>query len=568
MFLLITAFIRILPYILTPSGHILVNTPRPGELLITEIMADPSPGAGSWPECEYLELFNPTGRILPLRDIQLKVGPRTVILPESHLLPGGYLLLCPKGQSPGFGSSGVVLELVSFPVLANSGAGLSLSNPQGQVLEQLNYSDTWYRDGKKKDGGWSLERIRYDHPASCASNWQASRALSGGTPGSPNAFTRLDVDTTGPKLLQVLPLSPYELRATFDEVLGTILPAMFALRPFLPIASVQRIEDGTEALIVLGSPMKEGEAYTFSASATVADCVGNPSGRLQEVDTGVPALPGAGEIIVNEILFEASTDGADFIEVFNRSGKIISLEGLILRNAHKTGGIRETRITFPWLLMPGGHLAFSSYPAGLRQRYAPPDTARIVYAPLPTLEAPQGNVTLALSGMVLDSVDYSDSWHHPLLKDSRGISLERISPGAPNSATGWHSSAKGATPGYRNSQFFPNTSQNARPAFFFQLESPVFSPDGDGYQDVATLVYRPPIPGYLATIRVFDANGNAVAEIANNSPLSAEGEFRWDGSGSGIAGPRAGLYVIWIACTHPDGAHFTQKMTCALAGSR
>lgn len=554
--------------VLSFAGLFHLDTLRPGELLITEIMADPSPGAGSWPECEYLELHNPTERMLSLRDIRLRAGARTVVLPDVWLPAGGYLLLCPKDQSPGFGGAGKVLELASFPVLSNAGTELSLSNSVGQLLEHLIYSDSWYRDAKKKNGGWSLERIRNDHPASCAANWQASRALSGGTPGSSNMIAAEDMDTTGPKLLQVLALSPYELRATFDEVLGDILPSMFGLQPFLPVASAQSIEDGREALLILGRPMQEGVFYTFMAASVVPDCVGNPYGSPQEVFAGIPALPEVGEVVVNEILFEAAGGSEDFIELFNASEKIISLEGLILRNTHKTGGIRETQISFPWLLLPGHYLALSPYPAGLKQRYVPPDTARIVYAPLPTLEAQHGNITLLLSGLVLDSVNYSITWHHPLLKETRGVSLERVSPNAPNNASGWHSSAKGATPGYRNTQFFPNMAPNAPHDYFFEIESPVFSPDGDGYQDEAKLFYRSPAPGYLATIRIFDVNGQAIAEIANNAPLAAEGEFRWDGSRSNGMSMSIGIYVIWIECFHPEGVRFVQKMTCVLAGNR
>ncbi|MEY4134780.1 MAG: Lamin Tail Domain, partial [Bacteroidota bacterium] len=78
MSLLNLFFLGILTFLFTPSGALVLHTPRPGELLISEIMADPSPGAGSWPECEYLELFNPTERTLLLRDIQLRAGGRTV----------------------------------------------------------------------------------------------------------------------------------------------------------------------------------------------------------------------------------------------------------------------------------------------------------------------------------------------------------------------------------------------------------------------------------------------------------------------------------------------------------
>ncbi len=564
---LLATFICVLVPIWSFFDFFHLDTPQPGELLINEIMADPSPGAGSWPECEYLELYNATERTLPLRDIRLKAGNRTVVLPDTRLPPGGYLLLCPKGQAPGFGSVGMVLELASFPVLSNTGTELSLRNAEGQLLEHLIYTDAWYRDTKKKNGGWSLERIRSDYPVSCAANWQASRALSGGTPGSRNMIAPADVDTTGPNLLQVLALSPYELRVTFDEVLGHILPAMFGLRPFLPVVSAQIMEDGREVFILLGQPMVEGAFYTFVVDAAVPDCVGNPFGLVQQVSTGIPALPGVGDIVVNEILFEAAGSGEDFIELSNPSEKIISLEGLILQNTYKSGDVRETLISFPWLLLPGQYLALSPYPAGLRQRYVPPDTARISYAPLPALRAPEGNIILRYAGVVLDSVHYSAGWHHSLLKDTRGVSLERLSPQAPNHASGWHSSARGATPGYRNSQYFPKAAQNTRPTHFFDLESPVFSPNGDGYQDEAKLLYRAPAPGYLATIRIFDVHGRPIAEIANNNPLSAAGAFYWDGSGNDRTRMGTGVYVIWVECFHPDGARFIQKMTCVLAGS-
>jgi len=548
-------------HIICFSGLSHLDTPQSGELLISEIMADPVPGVGFWPECEYVELFNPTEKYLSLRDIRLRAGSRTVILPEVKLQPGAYLLLCPKGQATGFGSSATVLELGNFPILSNTGAELALTTPQGTLIEYVQYADTWYRDAKKRDGGWSLERIRPEQGSACANNWQASRSSTGGTPGLPNSAVSGDVDS--PILLQAVPESEFELRVSFNEVLKNPEPAFFSLRPALPVSAAQLIEGGNEVLLLLGSPMQEGTLYTLRISANISDCAGNPAGKEQEAVTGIPALPQTGDIAINEILFEGETGVGDFIELVNTSQKLISLEGLLVRNDKKVGGVSETIIGFPWILLPGQYIALSANPAGLRQRYAPPNLARVAFCPLPTLEREEGRVVLKRGTEVVAAAAYASSWHHPLLKETRGISLERLAPEAPDIQANWHSSAFGATPGYRNSQFFSPASSG--PEKFAELEHPAFSPDGDGFQDVMRVRCYPPGPGFIATIRIFDANGRPIALLANNALLAADGEYIWDGGGDAA---KVGLYLVHIEGFDPYGKVFVQKLPVALAFPR
>ena len=81
---------------------------------------------------------------------------------------------------------------------------LSFENPSGQVIDYLVYSDSWYQDAIKDDGGWSLERKNPFNPCSSDKNWIASIDPSGGTPGRKNS-TALSVEPAS-ELITLFPL--------------------------------------------------------------------------------------------------------------------------------------------------------------------------------------------------------------------------------------------------------------------------------------------------------------------------------------------------------------------------
>lgn len=548
----------------------LPETPQPGELIFTEIMADPTPNLGVFPEVEYLELHNPAQKPVALLGVRLRAGSRVIELPSATVLPGEYVLICPATAVAGFQGLSNIIGLPSFPALANSGAELSLSNAQGVLLERLVYSDAWYRDSRKRDGGWSLERIDAHRPGACPSNWQAARDPRGGTPGAPGSALPEDADRTGPLLLQALPESAQEVRLFFNEPLQSSLaadPAQYAIRPSIPIGLAQAEDESATVLLILDQALQPGTVYSITVSQNLPDCLGNPAGRAQQIQTGLAEPPLPGDLIINEVLFDPQTGGSDFVELFNASKKLIRLQGLRLRNAQKTSGNIETIISTPWLLFPENFAALTPDTADLRRRYPLPDSARLIASPLPTLDAGAGNVTLLDGITVLDATDYAASYHNPLLREKKGVSLERISPQAPsNDPSSWHSAASSsgfATPGYRNSQFFP-VSQSLQKEFFV-LENATFSPDGDGFQDFLLLRYQTDNPDYLATIRIFDAQGRLIRTLASKVLLASDGFFQWDGANAeGLKSP-VGMYVVWIEYLRPGGAVSLQKLTCVLA---
>jgi hypothetical protein len=240
----------------------------------------------------------------------------------------------------------------------------------------------------------------------------------------------------------------------------------------------------------------------------------------------------------------------------------------LINRQKNSGGIQST-ITTDYLLAPGRYVAVAGSKSNIQQGYIVKDSSAIFSNALPTLDDDAGNITLRFNNITLDSFNYSNKLHSPLLEDEEGISLERLNFDLPTNAAGnWHSaaiSAGGATPGYTNSQVFRPDPTNGTETIF-RLEEAKFSPDGDGFQDVLLLPYQTDKPGYLANIIVFDVNGRQVKRLARNESLAAEGILKWDGTTDELLKARVGVYVIWIELFEPDGGKILQKLSCVLAG--
>src|SRR5690606_32134951 len=157
---------------------------------------------------------------------------------------------------------------------------------------------------------------------------------------------------------------------------------------------------------------------------------------------------------------------------------------------------------------------FSPDPADILARYTVPAPNRLYAAPLPAWSDARDNVTLLAGGEVLDSLTYESSWHHPLIRDVNGVSLERVSVSAPSEAAGtWHSAsgASGyATPTGLNSQQVGSGAESDKP---FILTNSVFSPNNDGFNDFLTIQMDAQAGDQVASIWIYDLEGREVNRL-------------------------------------------------------
>lgn len=542
------------------------------DIIISEIMADPSPAVGL-PAFEYVELYNRSDKVIQLSDLTISTGSSPKPLPSVNLQPGNYIIVCTIDAVTAFESFGMVAGVASFPSLTNGGDDIFISTASGNTIFQVTYTAAWYQDILKAEGGWSLELIQTEGPYNCTGNWRASEHPTGGTPGQVNSLQGIAPDTQGPSLIRAFAVSDMEVILVFDEAIDPILAnasSNYSIEPALPIgfASLQSPEN-QEVVLVLGSPVAEGVVYTVTVNNEISDCLGNRLSENNSLQFGLTVTPEPGDIVINEVLFNPSTGGSDFVELYNRSDKIFNLRNLRLNNFKQSGGSATAPIEQDFLLFPSNYAVLSAEPADIMAKYQVPFPLAMIKNALPSLPDDEGNISLTTpSNMVIDSFDYNKDLHSPLLDDENGVSLERSNPERPTQdASNWHSAAAAvgfATPTYKNSQFIDTVAVPANEIIF--LPNPRFSPDADGFEDVLLIEYQTEKPGFSLNLHVFDAQGRLVHRLVRNEVLATKGSFTWDGSINMGEKARTGIYVLWAEIHHPDGQVEQQKSVFVLAG--
>lgn len=546
---------------------------EPYDIIINEIYPDPSPSLGL-PEVEYVELYNRSNKVISLEGMHLSSGETAPpVLPAALLLPGAYVVVYKAAPGINFGTIADTLALPAFITLSNEGDEVSLTTATGEVIDIVRYDLSWYGSTSKQDGGWSLERVSPNRPCDGAENWIASENGIGGTPGLPNSVLSNDTDTGGPRPYTVFPTAPDTVLLRFTEALSAATAVMtdnYTIEPFVSISDVL-FDQGTPdyVKIVLAAPLQPNTTYTLTVKNTLEDCLGNQVAGAFSLRLALPEPIAAGDLLINEVLFDPATGGSRFIELYNHSGKVVNTGDLNIASLDDISNqVSPVQVNF--LLFPGEYVAFTESPADILSRYFTPFPENVLDNDLPTLASDTGNVTIYTKYLpepvTVDVFDYSVHYHNPLLSDKEGVSLERLSPIIGTQSPGnWHSAASSvgyATPAYENSQALGDSLLQDD---FLTLLPDVFSPDDDGYDDVLAIHYALDKPGYLAQVRMFDARGRLIKILSNDELLSTEGLIQWKGDTDSNEKAAVGIYILLAELVHPDGDIKTAKKTCVLA---
>jgi hypothetical protein len=540
------------------------------EVIITELFPDPTPSAGL-PEQEFIEIYNVSNKTFDLANWTITDGSSTATLTTQAIVPNEYVIICANANVSLFQSFGTVVGVSGFPTLNNSGDQITLRNNGATLIDEVNYSDDWYQDATKKSGGYTLELINPITPCSDAQNWIASKATIGGTPGTQNSVFSNLIDSIGPSLVRVLIQSPDTLVLEFDELLDSlsVLTANYTFSSGNTAAFIANVAPNyTRVIIGLSAPLTEGVLETITVTG-ITDCSGNPIGSANTLSFALPESPVAGDIILNEVLFNPRTGGADFVEIYNNSQKAISLQGwkLANRNEGVFDNIKEIS-SESYLLLPGEYTVLTTNPENIKQEYPLSFSDRMLeMSSLPSMNDSEGNIYLLLEDTIIsDFFVYNDDLHLELLTDLNGVSLERISFDRPTNELGtWHSASKSfgyATPTYKNSQFFGIENSSSTLSVFPE----VFSPDGDGFEDLVSFNYNFDQPGFIVTAKVYDAKGRLVKEIANNEVVGASGNLIWDGINENNSKAAIGPYILLFEAFTEGGSTETFKKTFVLGG--
>jgi hypothetical protein len=529
-----------------------IYTPQQYDIVIDELIADPTPQIGL-PNSEWIELKNTTA--FPINLQGWRIGDASGLsgpLPEFILKPDSFVIICTSSAVAGLSVFGTTLAATNFPSLDNTGELIYLQSANGQIIHSVAYNVSWYQNELKKEGGWTLEMIDTKNPCSGFTNWRASTDLRGGTPGKKNSIDGNNPDAVAPRLLRAYATDSVNVILVFDEPMNSLKASVannYSISDGigLPASVVVTAPAFSKVNLHLSTPLQRNKVYTITTQ-TVTDCAGNNIGTKNTAKVGLSEVADSLGIVVNEILFNPPPEGSDYVELYNRSSKIVDLNQTYIANRNTSNTVSSITLLSnePYLFFPQEFLVVTVNPDWVKSAYLTqnPD-ALFKVATLPSYNDDAGNVTvLNAQGKIIDEVPYSDKWHFKLLDNKEGVSLERIDYDASSSLPqNWHSAATSVnygTPTYKNSQFRMKDGVQGE----VKLSPEIVSPDNDGMDDFATIDYSFPSAGYNASITIFDANGRPVRYLQRNALCGTQGSFRWDGLGEKNQQLATGVYVV------------------------
>jgi len=421
------------------------QVPKKGAVIISEIMADPTPQQ-LLPKAEYIELHNTMDKPLSLLHLYLEDESRKVLLGNGEIPARGFLILCDDAFGESFSEFGETIGLAAFPSITNSGETIKLWNSAGELLDAVNYTDDWH-EASKKDGGWSLERIQAQYACTEKDNWRSSTSNLGGTPGALNSVTGQIPDTFLPLIQSHQLIGGQVIQLSFSEKMDTLSVDsgnQFVLNDSINPRAIEWIGKDTLDL-AFNEVLAKGRLHELIVK-DLRDCFGN----LMLTDTLTIAqgkFPELHEIRITEIMADpepsAGLPEVEYLEIYNATDQLLDLNACTLSDATST-----TQLS--------GYILPKSY----RVLCTSSNAHHFGESALPVSGFPSLNNTgepLVIKnqqGSLVYFVHYSDDWYRQEEKATGGFSLEMLDVYFPcGGEENWIASAslQGGTPGVENS---------------------------------------------------------------------------------------------------------------------
>ena len=531
------------------------------EVLITEVYED-SRQKGSFPEAEFVELYNRSEHAVSLLGYRLCDAAACYLLPTYTLLPQQYVVLCKQEAVKDYAAMGAAVGLTAFPSLGLSDC-LTLRDSSGYLMYSMCYES---KDFESTSLPYSCSIELVDTLHFCHSkSWQASIAPVGATPGKANSRYKQLADKESPFISRLYMPQAHTIELVFNKAIDSSKvfgSNQIKVKGAEGIERIHLLHPNLEEWCIHYRPNSDSLSTYAIEIDSLWDCSGQVSLAQKSLDFQTPRKPLPGEVIVNEILFNPSATGCDFIELLNTSNATLNLQELYLYAQDGFQRTQETRLNQrAHVLFPHEHLAICENKQALLTAHPTTDATHIIENALPSLPDDGGILVMVnQENLSFDSIVYTDDMHVSFLNNKEEVSLEKINPfldatGGTNFTSA--SEREGfATAGKQNSMYAIQAFDEA-----FKLQEEWFSPNGDGLHDQAIFEWTNRHAQAVAYLQVYDHLGELVKDICAPCLVGSEGIFYWNGDT--LRGNKAapGIYLVqWRVFT--EAGKQAQKRVC------
>ena len=495
--------------------------------VITEVLCNPSDQARD----EFVEVFYPGPGVFDPSIITITDGDATDILSGDYIPSGRYALIL----DPDYFSGSMPYSIppgtpIILPGNSTIGDGLSGNDP----VSLLHGSTVVSTYGTPEDPGdgipfnpgtdRSVERLS-PHLPDLEENWFVNPL--GPSPGAAPVGLQQGVDYGVVRVTLSPPAGDDGTPVTVQAVIGGFGTESGSF-------SVVFTANGTPVGSVTPVPPSLGDSTT--ASVAWAGC-GPATAVSAEIlchedlnphnNKGIAVWSPASGLLINEIMYSPESPGPEWVELYNGTENGVFLGDFTFSDPSISANLPELP------LEKGGFAILCPDLQSFTAIWGDVGCPVLQLTPWPTLNN-QGDTLSLTDGATLDWVPYKSSWG-----GGRNTSLERRSGDERGwLASNWGSCASGGTPGTANSI----GAQGDGP--FLSAEPRIFSPDGDGSNDLLQITLRVPGQGFHAEVRVYDVTGRLVTELWN-APIPGETlALTWDGGQMPV-----GRYLIFARAT-------------------
>jgi len=526
---------------------------------ISELMTDPSPSRGL-PEVEYIELFNKGNESIENITIYIADTKDTIPITIEHWVPNKYIVLCHKEFRNAWDTSITIIPLNKTISLSNETDTISLLDENKIKFEEFSYSYLQLPI-EKREGGYSFSRI--NNTWDCGSNfvWQASSNTLGGSPGKENE----DIEN-----YTLPPISIDHYEQISDQVIRCIVNPKLESNAIVSITDINQSElsymitKTGELYIYLKNALRTGT--TQEVHLIINNCLG------MKMDTSIvfyqKHIPQNGEMLINEILFNPSPGGVDFIELYNNSDSVIDIKDLFLsddKNNYSVKSILKSSATNT-LIQPKEYRVISINSDALKAQF-------YIKHPLHLLECsklismPDDHGIISLlneNNEVVDRLEYDETFHLKWLKETEGRSLERKRFNKEtNSSDNWSSATDDiglASPTYNNSQHIERDKLD-RASFWLSKE--VLNPIRNQTEKQIEIHFNSSEETRMVNVKVFTSAGLYLGEIIKGRSIRNDGILVWDLNMEGQLLAN-GTYILGIESYTETGVYQYYKIPFVL----
>ncbi len=514
-----------------------------GDLIISEIMAKPEPAVGL-PAYEYFEIHNRSLKIVDLGEIHVTIGHKQFKLPHSYLLPDSFIAVMDKGSELSNPSdSAKYIFIDDYFSIDNLSELFILTDNEGNVIHEMDYSIDLISDNARSRGGWSVELCDPDRFCTIKGNWNASVSDIGGTPGRENSRQCMIIDNEAPVLRYVGLNEDNTLVLNFNE-------GIYPGSELILSADTPGFDYKLDVFSFNNVSFEVPDHFLEPLKMTVSgqsDCYGNISYVQDTFLFAISQKPLFGDVIINEVLTDPQLS-AEFIELKNISEKAIDVLDLMIRTRTEGGewsaGNRIKERSH--LLFPGQIICFTEEKDKVISHFTERANARNIFQTkdLPVLNNKEAFLGIAGSSLSwIDTPYYSEQMHHVLIADTKDVSFERLPDRTAFSSA---STASGyGTPGSENSNSIKVKNAVTEGDFRIRLSNDPFTPNNDGIHDALGIEFSYDGP-FTYSMSIFDTEGSLVRKIADQAYAIGQAIHFWDGTGENGLPLHSGIFVVVV----------------------